>query len=128
VSVPEIELGLAAQQEHVVSPDDTAIALGSGDVPVLATPRLLAWLEAVTVDAIAAALPAGGTSVGSRVEIEHSAASPIGTPVTVHAAVSHVDGRLVRFEVAAEMADGRLAASGTITRVVVDRARWLALL
>jgi len=127
----EIVAGLSAELSYVVSADDSAIALGSGDVPVLATPRLLAWLEAATVAALDGVLTAGSTSVGSRVELEHKGASPIGAAVTVHASVSHVDGRLVRFEVAAEQvapdgADTVVVATGRITRVVVDRDRFLA--
>ena len=127
----EIVAGLSAELSYVVSADDSAIALGSGDVPVLATPRLLAWLEAATLAALDGVLTSGSTSVGSRVELEHKGASPVGAEVTVHASVSHVDGRLVRFEVAAVLvapvgADNSVVATGRITRVVVDRDRFLA--
>ncbi len=113
-----------------VSDDDTALAQGSGDVPVLATPRLVAWLEAATVECLAAVLDAGSTSVGTRVEVEHVAPSPVGAAVVARASVSYVDGRLVRFEVAAEhtVKDGDpvVVATGRVTRVVVDRERFLA--
>jgi predicted thioesterase len=113
----------------VVTDDDTAIALGSGDVPVLATPRLLAWLEAGTVAAVTPRLAAGETSVGTRVEVEHVLASPVGASVVVHASVGHTDGRLVRLEVAAEHTVGGgdpvVVARGRVTRVVVDRERFL---
>jgi len=127
----EIVAGLSAELGFVVTAADTAAALGSGDVPVLATPRLLAWLEAATVAALDGVLTSGSTSVGTRVELEHKGASPIGATVTVHASVSHVDGRLVRFEVAAEHvatpgAESTMVATGRITRVVVDRDRFLA--
>jgi len=112
--------------DFTVGAEDTAAALGSGDLPVLATPRLLAWLEAATLVAAADLAGPGGTTVGSRVELEHLAASPVGASVTVHADVAHQDGRLVRFTVAAQDGDGRLLASGTLTRVVVDRDRFLA--
>ena len=117
-----------AELTFTVSAVDTATALGSGDVPVLATPRLLAWLEAATVAAAvdAGAVGPGQTSVGSRVELEHVAAVGLGVEVTVTADVAHQDGRLVRFAVAAHDADDRLLASGTLTRVVVDRDRFLA--
>lgn len=125
----EIVSGLSAELSYVVGPEDTALALGSGDVPVLATPRLLAWLEAATGAALDGVLTDGSTSVGTRVELEHKGASPVGASVTVHASVSHVDGRLVRFEVAAEHStaagDGAVVATGRITRVVVDRQRFL---
>ena len=125
-----IEVGAAATLEFVVTDADTAAALGSGDVPVLATPRVLAWLEAATVAALAPSLDAASTSVGTRVELEHVAATPVGATVLATASVSYVDGRLVRFEVAAEhrAPDGSLAvaATGRVTRVVVDRDRFLA--
>lgn len=111
--------------EFVVGEPDTAVALGSGDVPVLATPRLLAWLEAATVAAAAPVLEPGRTTVGTRVDLEHLAPCGVGTVVTVTADVAHRDGRLLRFAVAAHDADGRLLASGTVTRVDVDRKRFL---
>ena len=113
-----------AQLEYTVGPGDTALALGSGDVDVLATPRLLAWLEAATVTAAGPWLEPGQTSVGTRVELEHLAPCAVGTAVTVTADLSHHDGRLMRFTVAAAAPDGTLVAAGTLTRVVVDRERF----
>lgn len=118
--------GQAAEQSYVVDESDTATALGSGDVPVLATPRLLAWLEAATVSAVKDGLPDGATSVGTRVDLEHVAASPVGVTVTVKAEVVAVDGRLVQFDVVALHPDGKLVAHGRIKRVNVDRARFMA--
>ena len=126
----DVEVGTSATLTFDVTEADTAIALGSGDVPLLATPRLLAWLEAATVAAIAADLAPGSTSVGTRVELAHLAGTAVGRQLTVTASVSYVDGRLIRFEVAAEhdsAGGGRsLAATGQVTRVVVDRGRFLA--
>jgi fluoroacetyl-CoA thioesterase len=118
-------VGAQARLQRVVGADDTAVALGSGDVPVLATPRLLAWAEAATVAALAGRLDEGATSVGSRVQLEHRAASPIGAAVTVTAEVVDVDGRQVRLAVAATHHDGTTVAAGEITRTVVDRARFV---
>jgi fluoroacetyl-CoA thioesterase len=113
-----------------VTDDDTAAAVGSGSLPVLGTPRLLAWCEAATCAAIDPTLPEGSTSVGTRVELEHRAASPVGAEVRVTASASYVDGRLHRFTVsAAEIGlDGATKVVGTadITRVVVDIDRFLA--
>lgn len=109
-----------------VTDDDTAAALGSGSLQVLATPRLLAWCEATTCAVLADQLAAGRTSVGTRVALEHLAASPVGAEVAVTASVAYVDGRLVRFTVAAKHADGRLVGSGEVTRVVVDAERFLS--
>ncbi|MGH8776002.1 MAG: thioesterase family protein [Jiangellaceae bacterium] len=117
--------GLGSELVHVVGEDDTATALGSGDVRVLATPRLLALAEAATVAAVADALPAGATSVGTRVGLEHVRPSPVGTRVTIRASLVAVDGRLLSFAVVAEDPDGGAVGHGRITRVVVDRARFL---
>lgn len=125
-----IESGRSAQLFFTVGNEDTAVALGSGSLPVLATPRLVAWCEAATCSAIEDALSTGRTSVGTRVSLEHTSACEVGTKVQVDASVTHVDGRLVRFAVAATGAvagGGRpLVASGEVTRVVVDRERFLA--
>ncbi len=110
---------------HTVTEAHTAQAVGSGDVPVLGTPVLLAWLEATTVAALETELTPGTTSVGTRVEVEHSAASPVGAQVTTTADVLRRDGRLVIFTVAAHEGS-RLVASGEVRRLVVDRERFLA--
>jgi fluoroacetyl-CoA thioesterase len=114
----------SASVTHTVTSEDTARALGSGDLDVLATPRVLAWIEAATCAALE--LPAERTSVGTRVEIEHLAASPVGAEVTATANVIYSDGRLVRFQVVAQDRDGTLLASGEVRRVVVDRERFLS--
>lgn len=116
---------LVATLTFTVSDADTAAALGSGSLPVLATPRLLAWAEAATCAAIEPTLPGGGTSVGTRVSLEHLAASPVGAQVEVTAESSYVDGRLHRFTVAARHLDGKLVGTGEVTRVVVDTERFL---
>lgn len=109
-----------------VTDEDTAAALGSGDLPVLGTPRLLAWCEVVTCAAVPQGVAAGRTSVGTRVSLEHLRPSAVGSRVTVSAEVLAVDGRLVRFAVRAEDDEQRLLAVGEVTRVVVDADRFLA--
>jgi predicted thioesterase len=108
-----------------VTEDDTAVAVGSGSLPVLGTPRLLAWCEAVTCAAIDPTLEQGRTSVGTRLTLEHLAASPVGAEITVSASSSYVDGRLVRFTVAAREG-AKLVGNGEVTRVVVDAERFLS--
>lgn len=122
-----METGAQATFDHIVGAVDTAAALGSGDLPVLGTPRLLAWCEAATCAVLADTLEEGRTSVGTRVSLEHLAASPVGTLLRVTATTAYVDGRLVRFEVVAEhVDDGKVVAHGEVTRVVVDSERFLA--
>jgi fluoroacetyl-CoA thioesterase len=107
-----------------VADSDTAAALGSGSLPVLGTPRLLAWCEAVTCAAVEPALADGETSVGTRVELEHVRASAVGAEVEVTATPLHRDGRLHRFAVVARDG-GRVVGTGEITRIVVDVERFL---
>jgi fluoroacetyl-CoA thioesterase len=118
-------VGASAQVVATVGADDTAIALGSGDVPVLATPRLIAWCEAATVDAAAATLPTGQTTVGARVEFDHLGPSEVGTEVTVIARLTAVRGRTLEFSVEA-IEKGRTVGRGTVRRVLVDREQFLA--
>jgi predicted thioesterase len=112
-----------------VTDADTAAALGSGSLAVLGTPRLLAWCEAATCAALEDELRQGETSVGTRIQLEHLAPSPVGQEVEVTARVAHTDGRLRRFTVAARNlgADGpgKLVGSGEVTRVVVDTERFM---
>jgi fluoroacetyl-CoA thioesterase len=121
----EVTTGLTASVDRIVTDENTAAAVGSGSLPVLGTPALLAWCEAATCAAIAPSLDEGQTSVGTRVSLEHLAPSPVGATVRIVAEVTHVDGRLVRFTVAARQGS-TLVGSAEVTRVVVDTERFLA--
>jgi fluoroacetyl-CoA thioesterase len=116
--------GLTATVRLTVTDADTAQTLGSGDVPVLGTPRVVALAEAATVAATARALEPGQTTVGVRVEVDHLAASPVGRQVVALATLTAVEGRRLTFEVT--VTDGEtIAAQGIISRVLVDRQRFL---
>lgn len=121
-----LRLGLRATVEHRVAESDTAAALGSGDMPVLATPRLLALAEEATVAALAGHLRSDTTSVGTRVALEHLRSTPVGGSLTVTADLVHIDGRLVRFDVAAYHTEGAMVGHAELTRVLVERDRFLA--
>jgi fluoroacetyl-CoA thioesterase len=118
-----VTVGAASTNAYMVGADDTARAWGSGSLDVLATPRLLAWMEAQTCAAVDRALGPEQTSVGTRVNLEHLRASGVGSTVEVTAQVVHVDGRLVRLETVATHGDA-VCGRAEITRVVVDRARF----
>jgi fluoroacetyl-CoA thioesterase len=109
----------------VVADADTAVALGSGDVEVLATPRLISLCEEATMQAVAGELGEGRTSVGVRVQFDHLAPVRVGTQVTAEATLEKVEGRRLIFTVAATDADG-LVGAGRVTRVVVDIESFLA--
>jgi len=117
-------VGALTRVELTVTDADTAQTLGSGDVPVLGTPRLLALAEAATVAATASKLAPGTTTVGTRVELEHRAATPVGRTVIAEARLTKADGRRLIFEVTVR--DGsEIVAECRVERVVVDRQRFV---
>ena len=115
--------GARATVETVVGVDDTAVALGSGDVHVLATPRVLALAERATVAAVADALPPGFTTVGAHVELRHLRPTFVGARVTAEATLEVVEGDRLQFGVRI-VSGGKVVAEGTVTRVVADRSRF----
>jgi predicted thioesterase len=118
----------STQLTFTVTDDDTAAALGSGDVPVLATPRLVAWIETVTCASAAesGAVGAGNTTVGIQVNIQHLMATGVGGTVTVTCRPPTLDGRQLNFTAEATDGAGARVATAQITRVVVNRERFLA--
>ncbi len=120
----EIEIGTAATAGIIVEAEDTAVALGSGDVPVLGTPRVVALMEQAAVAALAGSLDEGFTSVGTRIAIDHLAPSFVGAAVEAFAEIVGVDGRSVSFRVTARDGD-QLVARGEHARFVVNRERFL---
>jgi fluoroacetyl-CoA thioesterase len=125
MELPEFAPGLNARVELTVTDADTAQALGSGDVPVLGTPRVLALAEAATVAATARQMPGGVTTVGTRAEVEHRAPTPVGRTVTALATIAKVDGRKLLFEVV--IRDGeQIVAEVRVERMILDRQRFIA--
>jgi fluoroacetyl-CoA thioesterase len=115
---------LAATIALTVGTADLAPAQRSGDVPVLATPRLVALCEEATVAAVAPALAPGETTVGTRVEFDHLLPARLGSRVAATAVLEEATGRRLVFAVTVR--DGeRLAGRGRIVRAVVDRAEFL---
>ena len=122
--VVPLEQGLRAEVEFTVTEADTAISMGSGDVPVLATPRVLAMCEAATVAALEGKLETGKTSVGMRVQLEHLAPTATGSTVRAEAVLEELEMPRVGFKVTLND-DRGLVAVGRVTRVVVNRDRFL---
>ena len=109
----------------VVGDGDTARALRSGTVDVLATPRLIALFEEATCRAIAPALSEGSTTVGMKVRVDHLQPSAVGDRVVAEATLSRVEGRRLTFTVSAS--DGRgLVAVGKVLRIIVDLERFMS--
>ena len=119
-----LEPGLAAEVVAAVTDDDTAIALGSGEVPVLGTPRVIALVEEAAVKALEGRLASGTTSVGMRVQLDHLAPTAVGHKVRAEATLKEVEGRRLIFAVSVHDERG-LVAAGKITRVVVDVDRFM---
>jgi fluoroacetyl-CoA thioesterase len=120
-----VEAGLCAEVELTVTDADTAIAMHSGDVDVLATPRVVALCEQASCAALAGRLEADETSVGTLVELSHLAPVAVGSTVRATATLEKSEGRRLIFNVAVNDAAG-LVAVGKITRVVVNEKEFLA--
>ncbi len=120
-----LEKGLTAVSRTTVTPQNTAAAMGSGDMPVFATPAMVALMENAAMLAVAGALPEGATTVGAEMNVTHIKPSGLGTEVIASAVVTEVDERKITFTVGARDAEG-LIGEGTHVRFVGDRARFLA--
>jgi len=111
-------VGQVGQLTAVVTEADTAQALGSGDLQVLGTPRLLAWLEQATCLAVEGCVDSDWTTVGAHVEMDHLAPSQIGDNVECRAEISAIDGRRLTFQVTAH-SEQALIARGSVLRVAI---------
>lgn len=116
--------GLHASVKLVVSDADTAISHHSGEVPVLATPRLIALCEEAAQSAVAASVPAGHTTVGMRVQVDHLHPTNVGSAVAAEATLDKVEGRRLTFTVTVSD-HGGLVAAGKVTRVIVNTEQFL---
>lgn len=121
---PGICVGLRGEARLLVGHDDTAQALGSGDVAVLGTPRLLALFEQATCEALRGFISDDQATVGVRVRIDHLQPTPVGAHVMAEATLEKVEGRRITFAVAAHDTGG-LVAAGKVTRAVIDRDRFM---
>jgi predicted thioesterase len=120
----DLRPGLATRVQLTVTDADTAQSLGSGDVPVLGTPRALALAEAATVALTAGRLPEGATTVGVRVELDHLLATAVGGLVVAEAVLAEIDGRRLTFVVTLREGE-QVAARVQVERVVVDREAFV---
>ena len=123
LDLSSIRLGLEGRAELLVEEAHTAPKIGSGRVPVLATPVMINVMEAAALDAIEQLLPPGYQSLGIRLDVTHQAATPVGMRVNARARVRAVEGRTVRFSVEAHD-EKELIGAGTHERVIVNVARF----
>ena len=120
-----VEVGLRHTSELTVTEAVTAERMGSGDMPVLATPAMMALMENAAMLAVANHLPEGSTTVGGHISSSHLRPSKIGDMVRAEAEVTKVDGRKIEFKVAAYSGDVVLG-EGTHLRFIVDREKFLS--
>ena len=119
-----IETGQKHTSELTVTEEVTAVKIGSGDMPVLATPAMLALMENAAMLAIADSLADGETTVGGHIESSHLKPSKIGNKITATAEVTKVEGKKIEFKVNAHC-NGVLLGEGTHLRFIVDRNRFI---
>lgn len=120
-----LETGLSARSVTTVTAEKTAAAMGSGDLPVFATPAMVALMEHAAMEAVAASLPEGSTTVGSEMNTSHLKPSKLGAEITATAVLTAVEGRRLTFNVGARDDEG-VIGEGTHVRYIVDRERFMA--
>ena len=119
-----LETGLTHTSSLTVTEALTAKAMGSGDMPVLATPAMMALMENAAMLAVAPELPEGSTTVGGHIESSHLKPTPLGVEVKAEATLTKVDGRKLYFTVKAMQGD-TVIGEGTHLRFIVDRERFM---
>ena len=120
-----IQEGLTHTSQLTVTEVVTATTMGSGDLPVLATPAMMALMENAAMLAVAPHLPEGSTTVGGHISASHIKPTPVGETVTATATVTKVDGKKIEFEVKAHWGDV-LLGEGTHLRFIVDRKKFMS--
>lgn len=120
-----IKTGLKHTSELTVTDAVTAITVGSGDMPVLTTPMLMALMENAAMLAVKDELPEGCTTVGGHIESSHLKPSKVGDVVRAEAEVTNVDGKKIKFKVSAYYSD-TLLGEGTHLRFIVDREKFMS--
>jgi predicted thioesterase len=120
-----LEVGLKYESRMTVGAENTALALGSGDMEVLATPAMVALMENAAMMAVADCLPEGSTTVGIEISTSHLKASAVGANVVAEATLEEVDGRRLVFSIKA-WDDAGVIGEGKHTRFIVDRERFLS--
>jgi len=123
VDLSKLKPGLEGHAEIVVGDEHTAPRIGSGRVRVLATPVMINLMEAAALDAVENLIPAGHQSLGTRLDVRHIAATPVGMRVRATAKLLAVDGRTLEFRVEAHD-EKDLIGDGAHTRLVVNVERF----
>ena len=117
-------IGLKGRAEALVTEQNTAAAVGSGSLPVFATPMMVALMEAAAVNALAGCLEEGQSSVGTHMDVSHDAATPLGMTVWAEAELTAVEGRALTFTVSAFDEAGPIG-KGIHTRFLIQEERFM---
>lgn len=120
-----LEIGLTHTSNLVVTDGNTAIALGSGDMPVLATPAMMALMENAAMLAVASELEDGDTTVGGHIESSHMRPTPVGAEVSATATLEKIDGRKLYFKIIAYQGDA-IIGEGTHLRFIVSKKKFMS--
>lgn len=120
----ELRPGLEGHAETMVEAADTALEVGSGDLRVYATPCLAAMMEGAACACLEGLLPEEQTSVGIRLDLRHTAATPVGMAVSAKAVLTAVEGKKLTFEITASDEAGEIGTA-THERVIVNTERFL---
>ena len=120
-----LQVGMRGSARAVVDEARTAVALGSGSVPVFGTPAMIALMEHAAAQCVDARLQAGQITLGTSISVEHVAATAVGASVVASAELTGIDGRLLQFSIAAHEGE-KLIGRGSHVRAVVDRDRFMA--
>lgn len=121
----ELKIGLTGRADALVTSDKTAAACGSGSLPVLGTPFMLALMEEATCNSLDGALEEGKSSVGVSMEVQHSAASPVGIKVWAESELTKIDGKMLTFMVTAYDEAG-VIGTASITRCIIRSEFFVA--
>ena len=120
-----MEVGKKFKVEITVTENDTAQALGSGTLKVLATPKMIALMEQAAYKCIASDLENGQSSVGTYLDVKHLSATPVGMKAYAEAEITEVDGRRVAFNVSAYDEKG-IIGEGKHERFIVNDEKFVA--
>lgn len=120
-----LTLGLQGRAETVVTEHNTASAVGSGLVPVFATPYMIALMENSAVNAVTPHLEEGQGTVGTHLDVSHDAATPVGMKVWAECTLKEIDGKRLVFDVAA-FDEAGLIGKGTHERFIINTEKFLA--
>ncbi len=117
--------GMSLEEEYIVTNEDTAIHFGSGQMTVLATPKMIAWMEGASLNAVLPFLPEGYDTVGTSINISHMAATPVGMKVRIVSELTEVKGKMLLFKVKAYDEMDKIG-EGTHGRAIVEAKKFIS--